>query len=509
MPDDPAEQREQLKELTPELNREIEELNNQQDTPRKEKATVEQLIIELTIIEDPNTPLEERVTLAKIVQRMTSAQKRIQDPSTPPEERELLTKVVERTTFPLKAIQDLDTPPGERKELTTIVKQATGAIEISSHPKTASGERKRLIAIVERLTGTIEVICHPKSDPKRREQLIPILKQVTGTIETVGDPKSDPKRREQLIPILKQVTGTIETVGDPKSDPKRREQLIPILKQVTGTIEAVGDPKTDPKRADSLIDQLKKQIEKLPKPKLVVKKTVVNSRVTPGTGQGFFIEITNSGKGEATGVVLTDDFGPTGIWPVLSAQLETESGEVNECDIAGDIGVKCPKGDGIKIAPGETVKIAINAVVKVREGDVAPLGKKRNAVNVEFDQGSANGSTVFTITEAPKLSESDLQVELNVIIKCARHAPFVKQLGIPASVLERFAEKALDELEQGASWHHALSMGYQTAAVEAGVEVAMSLVKIPFLNVSLLNLAKGVITTADCMEFAKQALSAQ
>ncbi|MGW7462668.1 hypothetical protein [Streptomyces sp. NPDC054797] len=227
------------------------------------------------------------------------------------------------------------------------------------------------------------------------------------------------------------------------------------------------------------------------------------SSVTPGELQGFIIEVVNHGNSTATHVKVIDNLGPE-MGPVLDADWLAAAGEPQPCTPipAGQTRLTCTVSD---IGPGESVRIALRMGITTRLGEGHSnelFGEKTNTAHAVFDQGEASGSAGFTVNEGPKLSDSDLQDELNAINKCGRN---LQPFDITAGALGTFAETMDDQRQQGVSTKDAALIGYREALFKVGTEAATSLVKIR-ANVSVADVTHVLSVTGDCSTFVKEAL---
>ncbi len=128
--------------------------------------------------------------------------------------------------------------------------------------------------------------------------------------------------------------------------------------------------------------------ERSDKPLLEIRTKPLSSAVSPGEFQSFTVKVTNHGDDDVTGVTVEDEFDSASgradggvIHPVLHAQLMTESGAENDCDItAGNTVVTCPTEGDTNIVPEETVTTTIRAVVKASQ---VPSGEQENVTKVK------------------------------------------------------------------------------------------------------------------------------
>ncbi|MFB9534828.1 MULTISPECIES: hypothetical protein [Streptomyces] len=245
------------------------------------------------------------------------------------------------------------------------------------------------------------------------------------------------------------------------------------------------------------------------KPLLEIRNKPLNAAVSPGEFQSFTIKITNHGDDPVTGVTVEDKVGSASgggeggvIHPVLHAQLMTASGDENDCDItAGNTVVSCPTKGDTKIVPEETVTIAIRAVVKASR---VPYGEKENITQVKHEEGAQQGSADFAVVKSPKLSEQDLEDELQAIRQCAAH---FDSSGVSRQALAVFTEVMGDELERGTPPAQASTEGYKAALTRAEPDEAVSLAAVRVFDVSLRDAAKAFKSAGDCRGFVDKAVS--
>jgi hypothetical protein len=427
----------------------------------------------------------------------------IQDPGTPRQERSAYTKVVDGTVSTLGAIQDPGAPREER----------SGTIQ---GPKTPREQRAAYTELVEEMTERFRLFTNQEATKAARAFARNQAEQDNKTLARMRNESTPQKDLNQALQAMEAMGQAQRNLSDRTLPPKLRAELKKNVEQLSGTLLKSYDRSLSREDRDKAKDAGEEFLRKLEegndtgKPVLEIRNKPLSSTVAPGEFQSFTVKVTNHGEDDVTGVTVEDEFDTASgradggvIHPVLHAQLMTESGAENDCDItAGNTVVTCPTEGDTKIAPEETVTITIRAVVKASQ---VPSGEQENLTQVKHEEGAEQGSAKFAVVKSPKLSEQDLEGELQAIRQCA--AQF-ESAGVSREALTVFTEVMGGELEQGTSPAQASAEAYKATLTRAGPDEAVSLAEISVFDVSLRDATKAFKSAGDCSTFVDKALSA-
>ncbi|WP_107400554.1 DUF11 domain-containing protein [Streptomyces africanus] len=467
------------------------------DIPPGERAAYTRIVSRLTgelgMIQDPKTPREQRVAHTHIVERATETLGVIQDPGTPRKDRAAYTRIVDGTVKTLAKIQDPRTSPEQRAAYTELAEELTEGFGLVTGEE-AAAEGFRFFARNRADQGNTAVARIQAERPPQQE-----LVKASEAFDAMG--KGQQILANRNLPQKEQAELK-----------KNVEQLSAALLKSYDRSATHEDRDKAKDAGDEFLKKLEKNNKKhSDKPLLEIRDKPLSSAVAPGEFQSFTVKVTNHGDDDITGVTVEDEFesasgGADGgvIHPVLHAQLMRDSGEENDCDItAGSTGVTCPTEGDTEIVPEETVTITIRAVVKASQ---VPYGEKENVIRVKHEEGAEQGSARFAVVRSPKLSQQDLEGELQAIRQCA--ADF-DSAGVSKEALTVFTKVMGGELGQGTAPAQASSEGYKAALTGAGPDEAVSIAKIPVFDVSLRDAAKTFKSAGDCAGFVDEALSAE
>jgi hypothetical protein len=478
----------------------------------------------LRMSRDPDIPPGERAAYTRIVSRLTDELEMIQDPKTPREQRVAHTHIVERSTETLGVIQDPSTPPEDRAAYTRIVDGTVRTLGTIQDPETSREERAIYTECMEEMTERFGLVTDQEAPKAFRSFALRNVEQDVKTLARSQDqaaPQSAAPQsyREWTMRAMSESGTSQQILGKRTLPPKEQAELKKNVEQLSKALLKSYDRSASHEDRDKakdagkgFLDKLKKNNDKhSDKPLLEIRNKPLSSTVAPGEFQSFTVKVTNHGEDDVTGVTVEDEFesasGGAGggvIHPVLHAQLMRDSGEEDDCDItAGSTGVTCPTEGDTKIVPEETVTITIRAVVKASQ---VPYGEKENVTQVKHEEGAEKGSAKFAVVRPPKLSEQDLEGELQAIRRCAAH---FESSGVSSEALTVFTEVMGGELEQGTSPAQASSEGYKAALTRAGPDEAVSIAEIPVFDVSLRDAARAFKSAGDCPGFVDKALSAE
>jgi hypothetical protein len=473
----------------------------------------------LKMSRDPDIPPGERAAYMRIVSRLTEELEMIQDPKTPREQRVAHTHIVERSTETLGVIQDPGTPPEDRAAYTRIVDGTVKTLGTIQDPKTSREQRAIYTECMEEMTERFGLVTDQEAPKAFRFFARRNVEQDVKTLTRSQDQQTPQKYREWTMRAMSESGTSQQILGKRTLPPKEQAALKKNVEQLSNALLKSYDRSASHEDRDKakdagkgFLDKLKKNNDKhSDKPLLEIRNKPLSSTVAPGEFQSFTVKVTNHGADDVTGVTVEDEFesasGGAGggvIHPVLHAQLMRDSGEEDDCDItAGSTGVTCPTEGDTKIVPEETVTITIRAVVKASQ---VPYGEKENVTQVKHEEGAEKGSAKFAVVRPPKLSDQDLEGELQAIRRCAAH---FESSGVSSEALTVFTEVMGGELEQGTSPAQASSEGYKAALTRAGPDEAVSIAEIPVFDVSLRDAAKAFKSAGDCPGFVDKALSAE
>ncbi|MFG2132460.1 hypothetical protein ACGFNV_32265 [Streptomyces sp. NPDC048751] len=147
--DPPAEQTQQIEDVTTSLNETKDSL------PEELAPTVDELTATLEAVADPETSLQDRQEVIESAQQLTTALTTIGD-DTSDEMREQLVTLVQQVSSTLTVGHDPEVPPEERSFLLVVVKRTTSALDMICDPETPEELRGQLIAVVEQLNYVLE-----------------------------------------------------------------------------------------------------------------------------------------------------------------------------------------------------------------------------------------------------------------------------------------------------------------------------------------------------------------
>ncbi|MDQ0749113.1 hypothetical protein QF034_003344 [Streptomyces africanus] len=473
----------------------------------------------LKMSRDPDIPPGERAAYARIVSRLTDELEMIQDPKTPREQRVAHTHIVERATETLGVIQDPGTSRKDRATYTRIVDGTVKTLAKIQDPRTSPEQRATYTGLTEEmaegfglLTGQ-EAVKGFRAFARRHAEG---GNTALARIQAEGPPQQELAKASEAFDAMGKGQ---QILGKRTLPQKEQAELKKNVEQLSAALLKSYDRSATHEDRDKAKDAGEEFLKKLDKtnkkhsdkPLLEIRNKPLSSTVAPGEFQSFTVKVTNHGDDDVTGVTVEDEFesasgGADGgvIRPVLHAQLTRDSGEENDCDItAGGTVVTCPTEGDTKIVPEETVTITIRAVVKASQ---VPYGEKENVTRVKYEEGAEQGSARFAVVRSPKLSEQDLEDELQAIRRCAAH---FDSAGVSKEALTVFTEVMGGELEQGTSPAQASSEGYKAALTRAGPDEAVSIAEIPVFDVSLRDAAKASKSAGDCPAFVDKALSAE
>ncbi|WP_158101913.1 DUF11 domain-containing protein [Streptomyces swartbergensis] len=490
------------------------------NVPEEVKEEVEnELSGLLKMSRNPDVPPSERAAYTRIVSRLTDALGMIQDPKTPREQRVAHTHIVERTAETLGVIQDPDTPREDRASYTRIVDGTVKTLGTIRDPQTSGAQRATYTELTEEMTERFGLVTDQEAPRGFRAFALRNAEQDVRTLTRSQGQQTPQKYLEWTVRAMSTSGTSQQILKDRAVPPKVQAELKKNVEQLSRTLLKSYDRSASRQDRDKAKDAGKDFLKKLEKdnkkhsdkPLLEIRNKPLSSTVAPGEFQSFTVKVTNHGEDDVTGVTVEDNFksasgGAEGgvIHPVLHAQLMTDSGEANECDItAGNTVVTCPTEGDTKIVPEETVTITIRAVVKASQ---VPYGEKENITQVKHEEGAEQGSARFAVVKPPKLSEQELEGELQAIRRCAAH---FESSGVSRDALAVFTEVMGDELERGMSPAQASAEGYKAALTRAGPDEAVSLAEIPVFDVSLRDAAKAFKSSGDCPGFVDKALSAE
>ncbi|GAA2407463.1 hypothetical protein GCM10010255_48530 [Streptomyces coeruleofuscus] len=511
-PADPSEQAKLMEQRTAALQ-----------VPEEVKEEVEnELSGLLKLSRNPDVPPSQRAAYTRIVSRLTDTLETIQDPRTPREQRLAATHIVERTADTLGVIQEPVTPREARSAYTKIVDGTVSTLETIQDPgaprgaKTPPEQRAAYTELVEEMTERFRLFTNQEATKDARAFVRNQAEQDNKTLARMRKESPPQKELDGAVEAMEAMGKAQRILGDRSLPPKQRTELKKNVEQLSRTLLKSYDRSVSREDRDKAKESGEDFLEKLDentdehsgKPLLEIRNKPLSSTVAPGEFQSFTVKVTNHGDDDVTGVTVEDEFGSASggagggvIHPVLHAQLTTESGAENDCDItAGDTVVTCPTEGDTNIRPEETVTVTIRAVVKASQ---VASGQKENTTQVKHEGGAEQGRAEFAVVKAPKLSEQDLEDELKAIRQCAAQ---LETSGVSREALTVFTEVMGGELEQGTSPAQASAEAYKATLTRAGPDEAVSLAQISVFDVSLRDAAKTFKSASDCPGFVDKAL---
>ncbi|MET7295670.1 hypothetical protein ABZS79_26650 [Streptomyces griseoloalbus] len=226
-------------------------------------------------IEDVTTELnaetvEVPVELEPDVEQLTTVLQEAQAPETPPQEKDEIIASAKNIAAALEMIKDSTVPVEVREDVIGIVKQVTSVLEAASDPSVPPEEQALIILIVQRSTTVLKLIGDPATSPELREHLINTVEQLNrvvlrrshGANMRGSSPAQGSLQSEMTIGVA------LASISESETSDGDRKGLAETADEASSSLQATSDPRVseedrdrEQKELDEKMTRLEKRLE--------------------------------------------------------------------------------------------------------------------------------------------------------------------------------------------------------------------------------------------------------